>query len=315
MAASCTTQAEMTAQQRDALSSEARAVLGQMQTGDMLSLKANTLPSVAADFSGIASAIQGFSPLLHNATITVDDLYLLDNSTAPAGVSRVDFFCGSPVVTLNFSALPQGIYALAILHATGVPQPQQVSLILAQAANHWMFAGFYRKPMTEAGHSGLWYWVAARKYAQTKMDWDAWIYYKVAMNLLDPLDFLSSQNLGKLRHEADQAHPQAFPGAQPMTLDASGTNFRLTAIGTSTEFGGLDLDVHYLPDATQAAQLQNAMAARQQVTDVMKALLQTHPELRSAFHGIWVHADEGSNTLFALELPMAGIATGPGQRP
>jgi hypothetical protein len=46
------------------------------------------------------------------------------------------------------------------------------------------------------------------------------------------------------------------------------------------------------------------------VTDVMTALLAQHPELHDAFHGIWVHADQGGSSLFALELPMNGIAGG-----
>jgi hypothetical protein len=41
----------------------------------------------------------------------------------------------------------------------------------------------------------------------------------------------------------------------------------------------------------------------------MTGLLSLHPELRDAFHGIWVHADQGSVSLFALELPMDQIAS------
>jgi hypothetical protein len=44
-----------------------------------------------------------------------------------------------------------------------------------------------------------------------------------------------------------------------------------------------------------------------QVTDIMSALVIQHPELRGAFHGIWVHADQGSASLFSLELPMNSI--------
>ena len=49
------------------------------------------------------------------------------------------------------------------------------------------------------------------------------------------------------------------------------------------------------------------MEARKQVTDVMLALLAEHPGLRPAFHGMWVHADQGNSSLFALELPMDQI--------
>ena len=40
----------------------------------------------------------------------------------------------------------------------------------------------------------------------------------------------------------------------------------------------------------------------------MSTLLKMHPEMQGAFHGIWVHADQGTGTLFALELPMDQIA-------
>jgi hypothetical protein len=42
----------------------------------------------------------------------------------------------------------------------------------------------------------------------------------------------------------------------------------------------------------------------------MMALLVQHPGLRQAFHGMWVHADQGDSSLFALELPMNQIASG-----
>ena len=310
-AATCTTQGQMTPVQRVMLSNAARDVLVQMQTGNLLALKANTLPAVAANFDGIAASVDDLKPLLQGAALTVDELYLLDDSSASGGASQVEFFCGSPVVVLTFSALPPGTYALAILHATGVQQPQQVSLMLSKSGDsRWMLAGFFRKPMVEAGHDGLWYWVSARKYAHSKMDMDAWLYYQLAINLLDPVDFLSSPNMSKLRREADQARPSTFPGATPMTLNGHGSVFTVTAIDTSTAFGGLDLDVHYAPDASEAAQLRNPPAARQQVTDVMTTLLSQYPELQNAFHGIWVHADQGGSSLFALELPMTGITEG-----
>jgi hypothetical protein len=196
-----------------------------------------------------------------------------------------------------------------MVHATGVPHPQQISLILSKSADgRWLLAGLFVKPMTEGGHDGVWYWVAARKYAQTKMDWNAWFYYRIATDLLDPLDFLSSPNLEKLQREADQVRPTDLPGKAAMTFYAQGELIAVNAIDTSTELGGLDLDVHYTPDATQSAQLSDPISARKQVTAVMSALLKMHPEMQSAFHGIWVHADQGTNSLFALELPMEQIA-------
>jgi len=313
-AASCTTQSQMTPVQRDELANATHSILSQIQTDNTAVLRNDVTPVLAANFDGLVSSVGHLQPLVQPAAITVDELYLLESSSdstgaMAAGATQVDFFCGSPVVSLSFPALPPGTYALAMVHATGVPRPQRISLILSRSADgRWLLAGLFVKPMTADGHDGVWYWVAARKYALTKMDWNAWFYYRVATNLLDPLDFLSSPNLEKLQHEADQIRPADLPGKTALTFYAQGQLITVNAIDTSTELGGLDLDVHYTPDATQSAQLSDPISARKQVTAVMSALLKMHPEMQGAFHGIWVHADQGTASLFALELPMDQIA-------
>lgn len=313
-AASCTTQALMAPAERNDLAMSARILLTRAQNGDVNGLKAETLPAVAADFSGIAASVEQLHPLIERATVTVDDLYDLDASTDQPGQANTQFFCGSPVVILNFNGLPPGKYALAILHATGVEKPQQVSLILARSGSQWLLAGFFAKPMISAGHDGLWYWVSARRFREMNGRWAAWIYYRMAANLLDPLDNLTSPNLQKLQQETSDSKPADFPSDKPITMTAPGGAFQLTSVDTTTDFGGLDLDVHYTPDPGQVAQLSDPPMARKQMLDIMSALLAAHPELHQAFHGIWVHADQGNSTLFALELPMDQI-TGPSGSP
>lgn len=311
-AASCTTQSQMTPALRDSLAGTARTIVSQFKNADLAGLRAVTFPAVAADFAAMANSVQNLKPTIQAATITINTIYLLDASGNPAAPSKTDFYCGSPVVVVDFNSLPAGTYALVIVHATGVQQPQQISLILAQAPqNRWMLAGFFTKPMIAAGHDGLWYWVSARKYAQTKMNWDAWLYYRMASNLLDPINFLSSPNLEKLQRESDQVRPANLPGAKPLMLNANGASYTLTAIDTTTTFGTLDLDVQYSADPMQAGQLRDPLSARKQVTEVMSALLELHPELQQAFHGMWVRANQGNATLFALELPMDQIASAP----
>jgi hypothetical protein len=311
-AASCQTQSQMTAAQRNTLSSAARTMVGEVQRGDVQALRANTLSAVAADFDGIASLVESLKPLVQQAGITIHSLYGLDASAEPLGAGRTDFYCGTPVVILNLTNLPPGSYALVILHATGVPHPQQISLILAATSEHrWVLAGFFSRPMMGAGHDGLWYWVSARKYAQRSMNWDAWLYYRVAAYYLNPADFLSSPNLEKLQHEEDAVRPESLPGIKPLILDAHGSAFQVTAIDSTAALGALDLDVYYTPDAAQAAQLHDPPTARKQVTEVMTALLALHPEFHDAFHGIWVHAGERNAAAFSLELPMDQIVPGP----
>lgn len=311
-AATCSTQSQMDPSLRSTFTGEAHTIAAIVQSGDTQALRAKILPAIASDFDGIAQSVTSLKPQVQTATMTVDSLYLLDASKDAPGAERTQFFCGSPIVVLTFNGLPPGTYGLVILHATGVQQPQQISLILASApGNQWQLAGFYAKPMVHADHDGLWYWVSARKYAQTKDDWTAWLYYHIAETLLSPVDFLSSPNLQKLQQETQQAKPKDFPlDKTQVSLDAQGASYSLSAVDTTTQFGGLDLDVHYLPNATQAAQLRTPTEARKQVTDIMIALLAQHPGLRQAFHGMWVHADQGDSSVFALELPMDQIAPG-----
>ena len=304
-AAACTTQAQMTPAQREGLVSASRAMMSQVQSNNVQGLKAITLPAVAANFQGIAQSIQVLAPLVESATITVDNLYYLDASSDPPNETQTDFYCGSPVVGLDFNGLPPGKYALAILHATGVPKPQQVSLILSQTSDtQWQLAGLFDKPMILDGHDGAWYWQSARKYAQSKGDWSAWLYYHIATYLLDPVDFLASSNLEKLRQEANNLHPQLPAANSPLTVSAGGAAFKVTSVDTTTVFGPLDLEVHYNPDPAEVAELHYPVIARKQVSELMAALLSAHPELQSAFHGMWLHADEGNASIFALELPM-----------
>ena len=84
------------------------------------------------------------------------------------------------------------------------------------------------KPMLEAGHDGLWYWIAARKYAQKNQNWGAWFYYRTAAYYLSPVDFLSSPNLEKLQKEEDKVHPDGLPATAttPLMLNAQGMVFR-----------------------------------------------------------------------------------------
>ena len=310
-AASCSTQSQMSPQQRSAFIGEAHTFAAIVQSGDVQGLRARILPAIASDFDGIAASVTSLKPLVQNATTTVDAVYLLDASKDAPGAERTQFFCGSPIVVLTFNGLPQGTYALAIMHATGVPKPQQIAIILASTAgNQWQLAGFYAKPMMEADHDGLWYWGSARKYAEMKQNWPAWFYYHIAIGLLSPVDFLSSPNLQKLQQETEQIHPGDLPAKSPAVVSTSGGSFTVSAIDTTTEFGGLDLDIHYTPDSSQMVQLRTPAEARKQVTNLMTALLTQHPGLRQAFHGMWIHADQGNSSVFALELRMDQIAPG-----
>lgn len=312
---SCTTQAQMTAAQREDYAQAAHLVAADIQNGDLQRLRDDTLPAAASDFSGIEQTAEALRPQIEQAGITVDSLYGFEALAANGNNHGAQFFCslpGSPMtVVLTLSNLPPGAYVLAILHATGVPKPQQISLLLAETpGKQWKLAGIFSRPLMMAGQNGVWYWSHARNYAQRGMDWAAWFYYRIADFLVQPASFLSSPNLDRLRQETERVHPQNLPGDRPITLSANGYRFDVTRVDTTAELGPLDLAVHYSPDATEAVELRNPAAARRQVVNLMAGILALHPELREAFNGMWVYADEGTTTAFALELPMNEIPGG-----
>lgn len=309
LAVSCMTQSQMAAAQRTIVAQTAQVIAGNVEAGNAAAVRSQTIASIAAQFDGIANSIQAVNASLQRATLTVDAIYLLDATDLKAA-GDTQFFCGvagsALTVEVTIPGLPPGKYALAVLHATGVKQPQQLSLVLENdpaGSPDWKLAGFYTKPMTMGGHDGVWFWRQARTYASRQELWPAWFYYQTARTLLQPVDFVSSPNLLKLEKEAEQSRPENLPGQDPMRLSAGAQTFTITNVHVGEFADQFDLIVTY--NATPG---MDPVTARTQVTAVMRALLEHCPGLQTAFHGLWVYAaTPGNQSPFALELPMEQI--------
>jgi hypothetical protein len=78
----------MTAAERNALSSAARSMAGEVERGNAQDLQACTIPAVGADFTAIEGSPNNLTPLVQKATITIDSLYMLAASTEPAGLPQ-----------------------------------------------------------------------------------------------------------------------------------------------------------------------------------------------------------------------------------
>jgi hypothetical protein len=305
---SCKTQGTMTETERAPIVQAARQIALDVQAGRTADLKAATVPAVAASFNSIAQSAAALAPLMTGATITVDAVYKLDASDAKPGDEQEQFFCdpgdNSSHVTFSIQHLPPGQFAFTLVHATGVAKPQQIALLLQSlnAGNPWQLAGFFPKPLSVAGHDGLWYWEQARRYAQKKQMWNAWFYYSTAAYLLQPAGFFSSTNFDKLADEQQAGRPTDLPGTTPLTVNADGTAYKVTSFRTDDALGGLDLVAHY--NSTSS----DPVADRTHTIAVMRGLLTLHPELREAFHGLWVFADAGpGGQAFSLEQPMTEL--------
>ena len=308
-AVSCTTQSQMTQADRAMYEQVARTLGQQIQAGNVAAVRGNTIAAVAARFGPIAATIERTAPEIQKATLTVHALYGLKATDVAAGSGTTEFFCAVPnsslVVTITIPQLPPGDYAIAVLHATGAPSPQQITLILQNepaSSSQWKLAGLYVRPLTETGHDGVWFWKQARQFAAKKQNWNAWFYYRTAEFLLNPADFFSSPNLQKLQKETEAVKPAELPGKTPLTLQVNGQPLEITAMRADVFQNSLDLVVDY-----NAKGVSGPVETRTQIVELMKALLAKYPELRTGFHGLWVYAHYQQGGSFAIELPMEQI--------
>ena len=216
------------------------------------------------------------------------------------------FFCGaanSPMhVDVTIPQLPQGKYALTLVHATGVKQPQQMAFLL-QKNGDWQLAGLFVKPLLMDGHDSVWYWTKARAYHQKGQKWNAYFYYTTAAYLATPADFMTSANLDKLNQEAAGARPDGLPGAQPMEIKAGNQTYSVSDLHTDGSLGGLDLVIHYTATDTSRS---GRHPCTEPGTDEGYAR-SAHPELRDSFHGLWVFAEAPGQRPYGNELAMSEI--------
>ena len=295
----------MTEAERTTLAQSGHNLASAVQSGNASAVQALTIAKVKAQFDPIANTIEQTAPLLTGATITIDALYGLDASDLKTAAEDTVFYCGvanSPVhVDVTIPQLPQGQYALVLVHATGVKQPQQMAFLL-QKNGDWQLAGLFVKPLLMAGHDSVWYWTKARAFNQKNQKWNAYFYYTTAAYLAVPADFMTSANLDKLNQEAEGAKPDGVPGAQPMVITSGNNTFPISQMHTDGSLGGLDLVLRY-----STADTGDPVATRARNLELMKAMLQAHPELRDGFHGLWVYAEAPSQRPYGNELAMSEI--------
>ena len=319
-AETCITQSKMQPAERNALAQAAATLAAKIQANDAPGVRALTIAEFRQDFSAMTAEIASTAPRLAGTQAEVEQLYILDATTLTKTASGANpdaqFFC-----TLNQSAneaefaipqLPPGKYAFAMVRMDGV-NPWRLSLLLRQESDNWLLAGLYPKHLSSGGHDGLWYWKQARALdagsGAAREPWNSWLYYQEAQSLLMPANFVSSSHLDKLQAELTSALPPAVSGGigtdTPLVVKAAdGTEFRFTALSVQDAPSGDALDVlaHIKVDS-----LGDSTVARKRNVDAMTALLAAHPELRKAFHGVWVFADVPGQSPYSTELAMSEI--------
>ena len=307
-ATSCTTQAELQPQDRDALTATGGRLSMAVAEQDYAGLKAALLPAVASDWEGMRSAVEQSASLMKGGQIQLRNLYLLDASTLTAPADT-QFFCsnasGSVTVTITMRALPPGRYAVVLADAAGATYAGQLGIILAwdgTGANaSWKLGGLSIRPGSFDGHDGVWYWAHARELAREDQPWSAWYSYETARALLLPVDFLSSPNLEKLGQEQTliKNSPQE---AFPYMLQDGARTWKIEAVHLDPSLLHADLGVVY-----ESTGVTDQAALHTEAIAVMSAILKAQPGLRGNFHGLWAFAEKDGKRTPVLELPMAQI--------
>ncbi len=309
-AQTCFTASDMDVPTRTALVDTAKRYFDMAARGDSASLRQNSIPSVAADFSGIETVVKDNQANLSGAPATARPPFLLKaEGTAP--LPHAEFLCGvfgkvgqtADSAVFEIPNLQPGSYGVVTLDVPTTKQKYEVSFVLQQEGKDWKVGGFYVKESQIAGHDGNWFADHARAFKAKGQNHDAWLYYLEARDLLVPVSFMYTQITDKLADEAEAAKPADLPaGGKTVDLAAEGKTFRVTALFPVVVKQDFDLVVKY-----QSADVSNTTQTFQDNTAVMKALVAKYPEVRDAFDGIVARAVEPSGRDYGSLLPMKDI--------
>jgi hypothetical protein len=306
-AVTCTTQAALQPQDRNALAAVGQRLTNAIVQQDVGTLQGQLLPAISSQWEGIRGEVELGAPLVKGGQAQLQSIYLLDASTQTETTDD-QFFCsnssGSMTVTISMHALPPGKYAVILAQAAGAPLGGQIGLIVVwdptSAQPAWKLGGVSVRQGIVDGHDGVWYWTRARAEAATGQPWSAWYSYDLARYLLLPVDFISSPNMEKLGHE--QSDIKDGPGGFPISLSDGPRTWKIDGMRIDTTLRQADLSVTY-----ESLGISDPAAARTEATAVLSAMLKAHPELKGNFHGMWAVASKDGKLTPVMELPMAQI--------
>lgn len=316
-AQTCTTQARLAPEIRQALADTSLQLASAIKSGDFSRVQALSGAEIAGNFAATSFVLQSTRPVLAGDSLRVTQLYELNAMAHAAGQNApADFSCpltgASGEVDFSIEGLGPGVYGFTTVEATG-DRPWLLAFLLRQDAGGWRMAGFYPRPRSAAGHDGLWYWQEARRQKAAK-PWLAWLDYGLADDLLRPANFVSSTHLDKLRTERSAAAPSqlrdGLSADMPYSLPLAGTaasgsgSVAITALAAAPSDDGRSV---HLVLHIRAASVSDPAAARAHSLAAAAALLAAHPEFRTAFDNVVVIAEAAGQPPFALSFPVAEI--------
>jgi hypothetical protein len=306
----CQTANDMEPGLRSAITNAGQRYFDMALKGDTVSLRQNTIPSLAADFAGVQNTIKDHQPELAGAQPNVKASFLLNAEDATLN-QRAEFYCGvfgKNGQTANSAAfyldnLPAGKYAVVLIDANSPKGRTMFSEVLQQTGNDWKLGGLYIKSAQVAGHDSDWFLAQARQFKAKGQMHNAWFYYLEARSLISPLSFMSTLATDKLYDESQPLQPSDLPASGKTASLASPTGtFKLTGVFPEAVGNDLDLIVRY-----ESANVSNTNVAYQENVNVMKALVTRFPEVRDAFAAVVARAVDTTGRDYGTLLAMKDI--------
>ena len=309
-AQTCLTADDMDAAAKSALTTTAKNYFAMAARGDSASLKQNAIPSLAADFSNVETAVTDHKADFAGAQANPRPPFLLKaEGTAP--LARAEFLCGvfgangqtADSAEFVIPNLPPGEYGIVILDVPTAKQPYTDSFVLQHEGPAWKLGGYFVKETQTNGHDGNWFATQARAFKAKGQSHNAWLYFVQARDLISAVPFMYTLRTDKLYEEAQTVKPADLPAnGSSVDLPANGKTYKLTSVFPLLVAKDLDLVVKYdssdVSDTTKT--FQDNMA-------VMKALVTKFPELRDAFSGVVARAVEPSGRDYGSLLSMKNI--------
>ena len=300
----------MDAAVRSALETTAKRYFEMSARGDTAALQQNSIASVVASFAGIEAAVKENQAAFSGARATVRPPFLL-TADGPEPLARAEFLCGvfgktgqtKDSAVFMLPDLPPGKYGITILDVNGGNNPRTLTFVLKQVGAEWKLAGFYAKSSQACGHDAAWFTQRARDFKSKGQNHNAWLYYREAIALVAPVDFMSTLATDKLYDETQTTQPADVPvNRNTVEINAGGKTYHWTEIFPLAVGNDLDVVVKY-----QSADVSNSGRTFQENTTVIKALVAKFPELREAFAGVVARAVEPSGRDYGTLMTMKEI--------
>jgi hypothetical protein len=309
-AQSCKTSSELDDAPRAAIATAGQRYFDLAAKGDVVSLRQNAIPSLAADFSVVETRVKDRQADLAGAQAAAKSMFLLETEGKDP-IPHAEFLCGvfgkngqtSDSAAFYFDNLAPGKYAVVLLDANSQKTRTNFAAILQQLGTEWKLADLYLGPAQIAGHDSDWFVARAREYKSKGQLHNAWLFYLQARSLISPLSFISTLATDRLYEEIQRVQPADFPGSGKTADLAAGTaTYKLTTIFPAGVGADLDLIVKY-----QAADISNTNLAYQNNVAVIKALVVKYPEVRDAFAGVVARAVDPSGRDYGTLLAMKDV--------